>query len=89
MPWGRAPQVGELFQFPAAARALRAIGATRGEAFYTGEIAQAMAAFAQAHGGSLRLADLGALPPERVTPIARNYRGDTMHEDLCGMEIHE
>ena len=80
MPWGRAPQVGELFQFPAAARALRAIGATRGEAFYTGEIAQAMAAFAQAHGGSLSLADLGAHRPEWVTPIARNYRGYTLHE---------
>ncbi|MBU4424952.1 MAG: gamma-glutamyltransferase family protein [Gammaproteobacteria bacterium] len=80
MPWGRAPQVGELFQFPAAARALRAIGATRGEAFYTGEIAQAMAAFAQAHGGSLSLADLAARRPEWVTPIARNYRGYTLHE---------
>ncbi len=80
MPWGRAPQVGELFRFPAAARALRAIGATRGEAFYTGEIAQAMAAFAQAHGGSLSLADLGAHRPEWVTPIARNYRGYTLHE---------
>lgn len=80
MPWGRAPQVGELFQFPAAARALRAIGATRGEAFYTGEIAQAMAAFAQAQGGSLSLADLAAHRPEWVTPIARNYRGYTLHE---------
>jgi gamma-glutamyltranspeptidase/glutathione hydrolase len=80
MPWGRAPQVGELFQFPAAARALRAIGATRGEAFYTGEIAQAMVAFAQAHGGSLSLSDLATHRPEWVTPIARNYRGYTLHE---------
>jgi len=80
MPWGRAPQVGELFRFPAAARALHAIGATRGEAFYTGEIAQAMAAFAQAQGGSLGLADLAAHRPEWVAPIARNYRGYTLHE---------
>jgi gamma-glutamyltranspeptidase/glutathione hydrolase len=80
MPWGRAPQVGELFQFPAAARALRAIGATRGEAFYSGEIAQAMVAFAQAQGGSLSLADLAAHRPEWVTPIAHNYRGYTLHE---------
>ncbi|MCM2345256.1 gamma-glutamyltransferase family protein [Acidovorax soli] len=80
MPWGRAPQVGELFQFPAAARALRAIGATRGEAFYSGEIAQAMVAFAQAQGGSLSLADLAAHRPEWVAPIARNYRGYTLHE---------
>ena len=80
MPWGRAPQVGELFRFPAAARALRAIGATRGEAFYTGDIAQALVAFAQAQGGSLALADLAAHRPEWVTPIARNYRGYTLHE---------
>ena len=46
LPRGRAPEVGELFQFPAAARALRAIAATKGEAFYRGEIAEAMAAFA-------------------------------------------
>jgi gamma-glutamyltranspeptidase/glutathione hydrolase len=43
LPNGRAPQVGERFRFPAAARALRAIGDTRGAAFYQGEIAQAIA----------------------------------------------
>ena len=80
MPWGRAPQVGELFQFPVAARALRAIGATRGAAFYQGEIAQALVAFSQAHGGSITLADLAAHQPEWVTPIARDYRGYTLHE---------
>ena len=80
MPWGRAPQVGELFQFAAAARALRAIGATQGQAFYTGEIAQALVAFSQAQGGSLTLEDLAAHRPEWVTPIARNYRGYTLHE---------
>ena len=56
LPRGRAPHVGELFTFPAAARALRAIGATRGEAFYTGEIAQALARFSAQHGGALTLA---------------------------------
>lgn len=80
MPWGRAPQVGELFQFKAAARALRAIGATNGEAFYQGEIAQALVAFSQAHGGSHTLADLAAHRAEWVTPIARDYRGYTLHE---------
>jgi gamma-glutamyltranspeptidase len=59
---------------------LRAIRATRGEAFYGGEIAQAIAAFAQAHGGSLSLADLAAYQPEWVTPIAKDYRGYTLHE---------
>ena len=80
MHWGRAPKVGELFQFAAAARALRAIGATRGQAFYMGEIAQALAGFSQAQGGSLTLADLAAHRSEWVTPIARDYRGYTLHE---------
>jgi len=80
LPRGRAPRVGELFTFPAAARALRAIGATRGAAFYTGEIAQALARFSAQQGGALTVADLAAHQPEWVTPIARNYRGFAVHE---------
>ena len=80
LPWGRAPRVGELFQFKAAARALRLIGQTRGEAFYRGEIAQALEAFAREHGGQLNARDMAAFQPEWVTPIAKNYRGHTVHE---------
>jgi len=80
LPWGRAPQVGELFRFPAAARGLRAIAESQGEAFYRGEIAQALARFVQAHGGALTEADLAAYAPEWVTPIAQDYRGYTLHE---------
>ena len=80
LPRGRAPAVGELFQFQAAARALRSIAATRGASFYTGEIAHALASFSARHGGSLTLADLAAHQPEWVTPLARNYRGHTLHE---------
>ena len=36
---GRPPEVGERFAMPHAARALKLIGATKGEAFYRGEIA--------------------------------------------------
>ena len=80
LPWGRAPQVGELFLFPAAARGLRAIAASKGEAFYRGEIAAALERFAHAHGGSLTQRDLAAYQPEWVTPIQRHYRGYTLHE---------
>jgi gamma-glutamyltranspeptidase/glutathione hydrolase len=80
LPNGRAPQVGERFRFPAAARALRAIGDTRGAAFYQGEIAQAIARFSAAHGGSLTAADLAAHRPEWVTPLAQDYRGYSLHE---------
>ncbi len=80
LPRGRAPQVGELFQFAAAARALRAIGETGGEAFYRGEIAQTLAAFNRQYGGSMTEQDLAAYQPQWVTPICKNYRGYTLHE---------
>ncbi len=80
MPRGRTPEVGELFRLPAAARGLRAIAQTRGAAFYRGEIAHALVAFSSAHGGSLALGDLASWQPEWVEPIARDYRGYTLHE---------
>ena len=80
LPWGRAPEVGELFRFPAAARALKAIAATRGDAFYSGEIAETMEKFSLAHGGCLKVRDLANWKPEWVAPIAQDYRGYTLHE---------
>lgn len=80
LPWGRAPEVGELFRFPAAARGLRAIANTGGQAFYGGEIAEAVARFAAEHGASLSVKDFASYRPEWVTPIAQRYRGHTVHE---------
>jgi gamma-glutamyltranspeptidase/glutathione hydrolase len=80
LPRGCAPQVGELFQFPAAARGLRAIAETKGQSFYAGEIAQALVDFSTQHGGSLTLQDLASHRAEWVAPIAQNYRAYTLHE---------
>jgi gamma-glutamyltranspeptidase/glutathione hydrolase len=80
LPWGRAPNVGELFQFKAAARGLRAIAQTKGRAFYEGEIAEALVKFSNQHGGAMTLQDLAQYRPEWVEPIAQNYRGYTLHE---------
>jgi gamma-glutamyltranspeptidase/glutathione hydrolase len=80
LPWGRAPNVGELFQFKAAAKGLRAIAETKGRAFYEGEIAEALVRFSKLHGGAMSLQDLAAYRPEWVEPIAQNYRGYTLHE---------
>ena len=80
LPWGRAPNVGELFQFKAAARGLRAIAETKGRAFYEGEIAEALVKFSGQHGGAMTLQDLAQYRPEWVEPIAQNYRGYTLHE---------
>ena len=80
LPWGRAPKVGELFKFPAAARGLRLIAQTKGQAFYGGEIAQALARFSADNGGSHQMSDFAQFKPEWVTPLAKNYRQHTLHE---------
>jgi len=80
LPRGRAPAVGELFKFPGAARALKLIAATRGQAFYSGEIAETLARQAAAQGGAMTVADLAAYQPEWVVPIGQDYRGHRLHE---------
>ncbi len=80
MPRGRAPEIGERFCFPDAARTLERIAATRGRDFYEGETAEAIAAHAKAHGGAMTLADLRDWKPEWVGTISRDYRGYTLHE---------
>ncbi len=80
LPWGRAPNVGELFQFKAAAKALRAIAQSTGQAYYGGEIARAIEKFSAQNGGSITARDFEDYRPEWVKPIARDYRGYTLHE---------
>jgi gamma-glutamyltranspeptidase/glutathione hydrolase len=80
LPRGRAPNVGELFQFKAAARGLRAIAKSKGQSLYGGEMAQAIEKFSASHGGSIKASDFAAYQPEWVKPIGKNYRGYTLHE---------
>jgi gamma-glutamyltranspeptidase / glutathione hydrolase len=80
LPYGRAPHVGERFSMPEAARTLRLIAQTRGEAFYRGEVAAAAEAHAREHGGVMSAADFANWAPEWVTPLALDYRGHTLHE---------
>jgi gamma-glutamyltranspeptidase/glutathione hydrolase len=80
LPGGRAPRAGERFKFPAHARALEKIAATRGKAFYKGEYAQKLEAHARKHGGAMRAADLAANRPDWVKPLEMAYRGYTLHE---------
>jgi gamma-glutamyltranspeptidase/glutathione hydrolase len=80
LPKGRAPEVGERFCMPSAARALQAIAATGGAAFYEGEIAQALARFSADWGGALTMTDLANHHADDVTPIHQAYRDHTLHE---------
>ena len=80
LPHGRPPEVGERFAFPAAARALKAIAATRGQAMYGGEIAEAAEAHSRANGGSMTAKDFAAYKPEWVEPIGIDTYGHRLHE---------
>ncbi len=80
MPRGRAPSAGELFRHPEQARTLRLIAETRGDAFYRGELAEAMVAHCRANGGAMTLEDLAAHQADWVEPINIDYRGYQVHE---------
>ncbi|ACV57143.1 gamma-glutamyltransferase family protein [Alicyclobacillus acidocaldarius] len=73
-PGGEVPGPGDLFRNPDGARALEAIASSGGRAFYEGEIADAIDAFARETGGLLSKADLAAYKPEWVEPLSVRYR---------------
>lgn len=79
-PGGKAPAPGDIFVSPGHARTLRRIAAHGAHDFYRGEIAAAIAGFAEATGGLLRTADLAAHASAWVEPIAITYRDHTIWE---------
>ncbi|HEY9481818.1 MAG TPA: gamma-glutamyltransferase family protein, partial [Micromonosporaceae bacterium] len=72
---GRAPRAGERFVNADAGKALRLIAGSNAEAFYAGEIAQAMVAYAATTGGTMTLDDLAKHASNWVDPISMRYRG--------------
>ncbi len=60
LPKGRAPEVGEHFTLAGAARTLKLVAETHGEAYYRGEIAAAIARYARDTGGAVTEADFAA-----------------------------
>lgn len=80
MPNGRAPKAGERFRNPGAARTLRAIVKTNGKAFYEGEIAEEIAAFAKANGGAMTVSDLASHSNDWCGTISHNFDNVELHE---------
>ncbi|HET9025772.1 MAG TPA: gamma-glutamyltransferase family protein [Burkholderiaceae bacterium] len=85
LPRGRAPQVGEHFTLAGASRTLQLVADSHGEAFYKGEIADAIARYAQATGGALTAADLAAYwdwaqDNAWVDTISTEFHGHQLHE---------
>ncbi len=72
---GRGPNPGEIFRNPGLARTLKIVAEGGQEAFYQGEIAEAIAAVIQSAGGCLTVADLAAHTATWDNPISTTYRG--------------
>ena len=75
MPHGRAPEIGEIFRFEAAAKTLKKIAKSGIREFYEGEIAEAIASYAKHHGGAMTLNDLSAYRPDWVGTITQDIQG--------------
>lgn len=80
MPGGRVPVSGERFVNPDAARSLRLIAETKGEAFYRGELAERIAADAAKHGAALTVDDMAANAPDWCGTVQKDFDGVELHE---------
>jgi gamma-glutamyltranspeptidase/glutathione hydrolase len=80
LPGGKVPAVGEVFRNPDLAVALRLVAQKGPDAYYKGEIAQAIVATSKALGGTMSLDDLSQFKPEWVEPVHTTYREWTVYE---------
>jgi gamma-glutamyltranspeptidase/glutathione hydrolase len=85
LPRGRVPSVGEHFTLAGAARTLQLIADSGGEAFYKGEIADAIARYAQATGGAMTAADLA----DYWDWVQANGWVGTISTEFHGHQLHE
>jgi len=75
LPRGRAPMKGEIFRNPELADTYAALAAGGRDAFYTGVVAERIAAAVREQGGFVTAADLAAHRSDWVEPVSVTYRG--------------
>ncbi|MFZ4378356.1 MAG: gamma-glutamyltransferase family protein [Polynucleobacter sp.] len=75
MPHGRAPEIGEIFRFEAAAKTLKKIAKSGIREFYEGEIADSIVSYAKSNGGAMTLNDLATYRPDWVGTIKQDIKG--------------
>ena len=80
LPNGKPPALGQMFQNPDLARALRLVAQNGAATFYKGEIARAILSTSQSLGGTMAADDLAEFSPEWVEPISTTYRDWTVYE---------
>ena len=77
---GKVPAVGQIFRNPDLAKSLQTIADKGADAYYKGEIAQAILSTSKALGGTMSADDLAEFKPEWVEPISTTYRDWTVYE---------
>lgn len=77
---GESPALYDVIRNPALASALRLIQQQGADAFYRGDIADAIVAKISAAGGVMTKADLAEFEVEWVEPISVNYHGYDVHQ---------
>ncbi|MDL1900852.1 gamma-glutamyltransferase family protein [Anaerolineae bacterium CFX9] len=80
LPGGRPPRAGEVVRLPGLARTLQAVAEGGADAFYHGDIADAIVRTLNTLGSPITHADLAAHESTWVTPISTVYRGVQVHE---------
>jgi gamma-glutamyltranspeptidase/glutathione hydrolase len=77
---GRGPRPGEIFRNPGLARTFEVIAHGGKQAFYEGEIAEAIVGVIKEAGGSMSAEDLASHTSTWEEPISVSYRGLRVHE---------
>ena len=78
-PDGSVPTVGSRLKQPDLARTLQRIGETRGEDFYTGDVAKELVRSVRASGGIWTLPDLQNYRAKERPPVIGQFRGYEIH----------
>ncbi len=81
LPGGKPPSPGQLVRFPQLANTLEQVAKGGREAFYSGQIARAIADTVSAGGTAMTLADLAKQTAAWVEPLSVGYRG----RDVLGL----
>ncbi|AGB39518.1 gamma-glutamyltransferase [Natronococcus occultus] len=77
---GKAPDVGQTVTLPRLGDSLRQISEEGADAFYEGEIADAIVEEIQSAGGFMTHEDLAEFSPEFVEPVSTTYNGTEVYE---------
>ena len=80
LPSGAVPAVGTILRQPDLAASLRRIAAGGRDAFYRGDLTDAMVAASEQYGGLVTREDFAAHRSEELTPLSITYRGYTVYE---------